>query len=348
MSERVYSYAIKLNNEMGTIDIYDSQLSISTKSIDKTISYDTVHSMYISEINGRDFEIELDTREIIHLIVIENDVRPFKEAYAYMDMRIRNLRQKDNTTSNDNVSPVLLNINVPVTENKNMLHTLAQQTILKQDVSQLETINVSEDSTFTVYEDHICIDNHIFTQNIPYSMIGTVLMKENNSIFEKIDQNSIMTTVEILLRNNSNILLSFKQHEKNSAFQVYNLMLPRVQNLTYNSPENMNSQYAPNNNSYTRQNSNYNANNPQYPNNYHPPTGQKSVLIAIILHVIIAGLGYAYVDKWDKFIIVFISIIICGFLWFLLLPLLGIIVIWVYALIDTIRLVEKYNNGEKI
>ena len=116
MSERVYSYAIKLNNEMGTIDIYDSQLSISTKSIDKTISYDTVHSMYISEINGRDFEIELDTREIIHLIVIENDVRPFKEAYAYMDMRIRNLRQKDNTTSNDNVSPVLLNINVPVTE----------------------------------------------------------------------------------------------------------------------------------------------------------------------------------------------------------------------------------------
>ena len=171
------------------MDIYDSQLSINTKSIDKTISYDTVHSMYLSEINGRDFEIELNTREIIHLIVIENDLRPFKEAYAYMDMRIRNLRQKDNTTSNDNVSPVLLNINVPVTENKNMLHTLAQQTIVKQDISQLERINVSEDSTFTVYEDHICIDNRIFTQNIPYFMIGNVLMKENNSIFEKIDQN---------------------------------------------------------------------------------------------------------------------------------------------------------------
>jgi len=104
------------------------------------------------------------------------------------------------------------------------------------------------------------------------------------------------------------------------------------------------------------------------PNNM--PLNQKSKLIVLILHIIIPGLGYAYMGRWGKFIItpiaMFVTLVIRNFFnqtpnymiykggyepgiplaEYIILGLsLLMIGIWIYTSYNSITIVDKYNRG---
>lgn len=241
---------------------------------------------------------------------------------------------------------ILLNISTTVVENKNLLYQLNNQTTLKQDISDVQTINISQPSNLLFYENYLIIDNSLYNQNIPFNMIQYVMFKNQDNLFNKFGENKVIT-LEIMLFNGSNIILEFPEHDQNTAHQVYNTIIPRLNN------QNFNQNYASGDNVEFQQNYNVNNQNsynnqPTFPNNYQTIPKEKSVLIAIILHLFLTGLGYAYVDKWDKFIITFVATWICIFLTFLIIPIFIALGIWLYSLIDTIKMVERYNRGEII
>ena len=114
----------------------------------------------------------------------------------------------------------------------------------------------------------------------------------------------------------------------------------------------------------------YQQNNFQQATNYQMPRSQKSKLIVVILHILFPGLGYAYMNRWGKFLItpiaMFITAVIRSFfmgtldymirtdpyasgIWLAEDIVIGlgllIIIIWIYALINSIGMVDKYNKG---
>lgn len=104
---------------------------------------------------------------------------------------------------------------------------------------------------------------------------------------------------------------------------------------------------------YTQQNYN-NYNNQQ--GNYHQfgnnqqnnqiPQNQKSKAVGIILNILLVGLGYAYVGKWGEGIVLFVVYLLMWFLGFLLIfPFLIAFALWVYSLVKTNEMIDKYNAG---
>lgn len=93
----------------------------------------------------------------------------------------------------------------------------------------------------------------------------------------------------------------------------------------------------------------------------------KSKEVAILLHLILPGLGYAYLENIPKFIIVLVPITICGIILYYLLPyylgyaysviqfglpvelctIVGAI-IWIRSLIDTFQEVDNTITVKKI
>ena len=356
MSERKYSYGIKTINEIGTLEVYDYRISINTNTTNRIITFDNIQRLHL---NGKNLEIFLIHGEVVNLVIIDDENNPFSNAYNFIQSKIGS-EEKYAAYRQE----VLLNLNVPVTENKNLLYYLANETMLKQNLNFIQRFNIYEQSNILIFNDHIFIDNNVFSQNIPYSMMKNITFNDNNPLFNKSDQNSIMCPVEIFLFNGSNIVFNFKEYEKNIAYQLYNMILPKIQNhFTQNNTQqhsnyNMNyqnTQYNPNmqqnTNQYNQQNTNYNQQNPNYnpyTNNYQVQRNQKSVLIAIILHLLLVGLGYGYIGKWDNFFIILAVSFICLIISFLIIPIFILIIVWFYALINTIHLVERYNKGEII
>ena len=110
-------------------------------------------------------------------------------------------------------------------------------------------------------------------------------------------------------------------------------------------PQNIQQQETQNlqQNSY---NQNYQNNNSFQENNNVRPTNQKSKAVGIILNVILVGLGYAYVGKWGEgliMLIIYMLMIFLGF--FLFFPFIIALALWVYTLIKTNDMIDKYNQG---
>lgn len=105
-----------------------------------------------------------------------------------------------------------------------------------------------------------------------------------------------------------------------------------------NLPSNTNNTVTMNNNTGLTSNNQY--------NNAYRPQNQKSKLIGIILNVIIPGLGYGYVGKWGEGIVIFVLYMIMWFLGLILiLPLIIAFIIWIYSLVKTNEMIDRYNRG---
>ena len=98
-------------------------------------------------------------------------------------------------------------------------------------------------------------------------------------------------------------------------------------------------------NNYNNQQGNFN----QYNNNPHNsqrPQNQKSKAVGIILNVLIVGLGYAYVGKWGEGIVLLVVYLLMWFLGlFLLFPFIIAFALWIYSLVKTNEMIDKYNAG---
>lgn len=347
MSGEIFSYAIKTNEELGTLNIFNDSLLIKTNTVEENIDFTTIKSLSREGINAKIINIETMDKNL-QVILVDDKQSKFNEAFNFINERIPKEVKNDNKISFENQTKneqVLLNINARVTENKNLLTSLSQQTNIKQNMNYTEKINITEISNFIVYEDRISIDNPVYSQTLPLSMVVNVSLKENNSIMEQIQQSDVKHTVELLLFNNSNIVLEFSELETNLAFQVYNTILPRLQHQNVSADQvNYNRQQG----QYQNNGQQFQNNNINYPNNYQPRVDQKNVIVAIILHVLLCGLGYVYIAKWDKFIIALVLMFVCVLTAIFIIPILVGIILWFYFLFDTIKLVEKYNNGEII
>lgn len=76
--------------------------------------------------------------------------------------------------------------------------------------------------------------------------------------------------------------------------------------------------------------------------------GDKNTLLAVILSVFIPGLGQIYLGLDNKGAIFLIAYIVSVFLILCLIGILFVIIIWVWALIDTIISINALNRGEEV
>lgn len=173
----------------------------------------------------------------------------------------------------------------------------------------------------------IKVENKYFIQEFPYRIMKS---------FRLVDE---LYELEL----NNNIVIKFKFENPLNEYYVNlineNINRPPVV-LNNNIPTN--AQVIPQNQLSNFQNNQFN----QQIQYNQPPVNQKSGAITFILNLLLLGAGYAYVDKWGRFLLTF----------FILWPIfVGIglftffipsILFWFYVVINTNTLVNKYNRGE--
>lgn len=74
----------------------------------------------------------------------------------------------------------------------------------------------------------------------------------------------------------------------------------------------------------------------------------KNTLLAIILSVLLPGLGQIYLGLDHKGAIFLIAYVVSAILILLIIGFLLVIVIWIWALVDTIQSVNALNRGEEV
>ncbi len=77
-------------------------------------------------------------------------------------------------------------------------------------------------------------------------------------------------------------------------------------------------------------------------------SGEKSLVLAIILSVIFPGLGQIYLGLNQKGILFIVGYIISAILIFLLIGFILVFVVWIWALVDVVQSTNAINNGEYV
>ena len=75
---------------------------------------------------------------------------------------------------------------------------------------------------------------------------------------------------------------------------------------------------------------------------------EKSMVLAVVLSVIFPGLGQFYLGLNNKGVLFLIGYIISAILVLLIIGALLCLVIWIWALVDTIQSTNAINNGEYV
>ena len=77
-------------------------------------------------------------------------------------------------------------------------------------------------------------------------------------------------------------------------------------------------------------------------------SGEKSLVLAVILSVIFPGLGQIYLGLNQKGILFIVGYIISAVLILLLIGFLLVLVVWIWALVDVVQSTNAINNGEYV
>ncbi len=80
--------------------------------------------------------------------------------------------------------------------------------------------------------------------------------------------------------------------------------------------------------------------------NFNTPSEEKSALLAAILSFLFPGLGHIYLGLTKKGISFIIAYIVSAVLIFLVIGFVLIFIVWLWALIDSIKSTEAINKGE--
>lgn len=72
---------------------------------------------------------------------------------------------------------------------------------------------------------------------------------------------------------------------------------------------------------------------------------KKSEGLALILSLLIPGLGHIYVGQTNRGVMILIGFIVCAILGaFLFVPWIGNLVLWIYGMYDSYKLTDEYNR----
>ena len=77
-------------------------------------------------------------------------------------------------------------------------------------------------------------------------------------------------------------------------------------------------------------------------------SGEKNLVLAVILSVIFPGLGQIYLGLNQKGILFIVGYIISAILIFLLIGFILVFVVWIWALVDVVQSTNAINNGEYV
>lgn len=72
--------------------------------------------------------------------------------------------------------------------------------------------------------------------------------------------------------------------------------------------------------------------------------GRKNEALALVLSLLIPGVGQLYVGKIAQGIILLIAYAVCVLTWWLLFTMLGAVVIWIYSMADAYSCAKEYNR----
>lgn len=353
MSKKLFSYNIVLKggkgnngiNRNGVFDIYSNEIKLSLNgSQPEIIPFTHIKSISIDPVNKFGFVINyLDDFQEFVVVRSDDDLNAGVE---YVKKYLFNL-QTFEELSNPLSFPQ--SFNCTIIENVNTLYSFERFIHFKQDITSMNKSKFDQEGLSIIYDNSIRIENIYYSQNIPFYIIKEIEQNIDDSY-----------SWNIKLNNDEMIIIKFdsKDNLKENLYKYISKMISMASDPINNYQSNI----APvnNNNQVSHQFSNYPTNQQNPPmnqfnqpinngfNQYNQniPRNEKSVVVLVILHLILIGLGYAYVDKWGKFLAVLFCALICVFTIYLLIPALIMIILWIYALFDGISMVEKYNRGE--
>lgn len=75
---------------------------------------------------------------------------------------------------------------------------------------------------------------------------------------------------------------------------------------------------------------------------------EKSMILAVILSIFLPGLGQIYLGLDNKGAILLVAYVVSAILILLIIGFILVIIIWIWALIDTIRSASALNRGEVV
>lgn len=75
---------------------------------------------------------------------------------------------------------------------------------------------------------------------------------------------------------------------------------------------------------------------------------EKSMLLAVILSIFLPGLGQIYLGLDNKGAILLVAYVVSAILILLIIGFILVIIIWIWALVDTIRSASALNRGEVV
>ena len=380
MSEKKFTHKIVYNNVVGTMNVYEDKLTIKTMKNSRQVDLKFISRVFLSEISGSDLEIELKNGEVIHFVLTDPVGENFNNTLDYIDdfsdwshnesitndEKIVNTEQQiepDEATEQEvePENPVSSTVMADVTINKNLLYSLPNESFIKQDLNTITSMDFTKRSEFGVYPEYLSINNNVYELNIPYNLLSAVEWNDSLGLSLAV---TLTNGVIFFVKTDGYFKAGFKNMYARINYFINNppasnMDLPR--NYTYTTTQPWGNQYYMNPNMHNQQ--------PKFQNyTDQVPRQNKSILIAIVLHLLLPGLGYAYIDRWGKFIITLVAIALTvivslagiflfsmvryrvyfSSVWlvdliimaFRLLPVL----LWFYALINTITMVDKYNN----
>ncbi|MBP1928900.1 TM2 domain-containing membrane protein YozV [Methanolinea mesophila] len=76
------------------------------------------------------------------------------------------------------------------------------------------------------------------------------------------------------------------------------------------------------------------------------PEQKKNPVIALILSIIVTGLGQVYNDQLGKGILYFVIALICGLLIFVLIGIILLPIWWIVGIVDAYKTAELINQGK--
>lgn len=373
-----FKHEVKYNDIIGFLEVHEKMLKINTSSNNTEINFNDIKFAFLNQNNGNELIIGLNDNTTMSLYLLDSGITDYSYMLNYINSSViegnsqgedtgsLSKTQSNEEISNINKNDLQMSMPASISINKNDLYNLHEESFIKKDLSTMKS-NLKTDGEFSVYDNYISIDTQYYELNIPYNLLNDI------------ELNDLVTKLYTLKLNNGSLIhITSKNTDVHILRQTYNFINDKLaSNTTYNNKEvypiqnnHLIQQQYPQQNMAPHIQQPYLQSNYQQATSYQIPHNQKSKLIVIILHIIFPGLGYAYMNRWGKFIITPIAILVTAALrtffentlnymlytdpsasgiWLTEDIVSGlsilIILIWIYTLINSVYMVDKYNKG---
>lgn len=370
-----YKNEVKYDDVNGSLEVYDNMLKITTSKDDSEINFKDIKFVTLNQVNKTELIVGLKDNTTTNLYLLNSDDEDSSHMVNYINESIVKLNKPQETTdeqkestNDENTSQTSTNTNqlqyvlpVSIRINRQILYNYPNEVFIKQNLNG-NKYNLECKGELNVLDNFISLNTIYYEFNLPYYMLKNIKLNSTHQTYDlELNVGSLVqiTPLNANLKKKQEICTYIQKQIETKSLYNNNLQTYPMQNhqiQQQNQQQQFSQSYQPN---YQQQAYN------------QMPMNQKSKLIVLILHIIIPGLGYAYMGRWGKFIItpiaMFVTLVIRNFfnqtLNYMIyrggyepgIPLAEYIIlglsllmigIWIYTLYNSITMVDKYNRGQ--